>query len=314
VSEWLVGVDAGGTQTRAAALDPDSGRIGYGSAEGANWTVHGPALCRERLIRAVSAALPEDADPAAVCLCLAGYYPPDHRDGAEAWAREEWPDNPVRVEPDLLAAWAGAHGGEPGVVVVAGTGSVCYGQNSAGSEARAGGWGPLFGDEGSGYELGLRCLRALAYEVDGGRQAGGLAEAFLLRWPELGNDLRAWLRGVYRLAWGREEIAGLAAKALRLAEAGDEFVRLLIAAAAHELADQARLVEQKLAEPGLPVAFHGGLMRSSYHRIVWGQLAVRRTTLRPVEARHSPLHGALLLAGDAWGGAEGRRRVRELLG
>src|SRR5688500_10380019 len=103
---WVVGIDAGGSGTRASAYRPDSGERRSGRAAGANWTVHGPDLCRERVQRAVSDALPEGDTPASLALCMAGYYPPDHGEAVREWAAATWPEGPFRVETDVLGAWA----------------------------------------------------------------------------------------------------------------------------------------------------------------------------------------------------------------
>lgn len=313
--QWLVGVDAGGTNTRAAACSAETGEIRLGRADGANWTVHGPELCRERIERAVAEALPPRAEPAALCLCIAGYYPPDHEDAVMGWAASLPAAGPVRVETDVTGAWAGAFGGEPGVVLISGTGSICYGRNSRGREARAGGWGPLFGDQGSAYWVGLRCLGSLSEEVDGIRTESPLGPALMTRWPELGGDLRTWLRGIYRCRWGREEIAGLAAEAVRLWEDDQASVGGMMLSAVTELVLMAMAVETRLQEHGLPLALQGGLALSAPLFTTWTTRLLKQmeSTLEVSETCFSPLEGALLLAAEACGGAEEQRRVRDLL-
>jgi N-acetylglucosamine kinase-like BadF-type ATPase len=316
MSCWVVGVDAGGTNTRAAAADLETGVIHRGRAEGANWTAHGPDLCRKRIAAAVSAALPSEARPRGVCLCIAGYYPPDHEEMAERWAREMWPGVPVRIVPDVVGAWAGALGGEPGIVLISGTGSICYGRNGEGQEARAGGWGPLFGDQGSAYWAALAALRALAEEVDGIRPASALGERLLARWPELGTDLRGWLRGVYRLQWGREQVAEIATEVAGAADAGDAAAVEILDGAAGELARQARAVERRLKSDNLPLALHGGLAESSppIRRGVETCLRESGSGLRLTPGRFSGLEGALLLAAEGSavpGAAQGLRRHLE---
>lgn len=298
---WLVGVDAGGTNTRALALDPATGETREAREEGSNWTVHGPDLCRERLARAVGGVIPAGDRPAAICLSIAGYYPPDHAAQAEPWAAAAWPGF-ARVVPDVTAAWAGAHAGEPGIVVISGTGSIAYGRNAQGEEHRAGGWGPLFGDEGSAYWVGVACLRRLAMEVDMAAQRTPLAEWVLRRWPELGGDLRAWLRGVYRHGWGREEVAAVAGEAAVLADQGDPGTTGILASAAIELAGMVLLVQQRLgSQSQLPVALTGGLAAGS--RVLREEFAEAISPfgacLRLTPPRFSPLQGALLLAAEA---------------
>jgi len=314
MGRWIVGVDAGGTNTRAAGLDLDTGRLSLGHASGANWTVHGPVVCAERIGAAVEEALAGNPSRA-LCLTVAGYYPPDHQAVAEQWAADLWPGVPVRIAPDVLAAWAGAHGGEAGVVLISGTGSICYGRNSAGGDARVGGWGPLFGDEGSAYAAGVASLRRLAAQVDGTGAATALAKRVLERWPELGGDLRTWLRGIYRCGWGREQVAKLAREVNELAEAGDPVCIEVLEQVAHDLAVQALGVERQLQERQLPLAIQGGFGGGSA-RVTGSLRTVLRdagSTLQLVEERMNPLHGAVLLAAELLGGAELMRSAREVL-
>jgi N-acetylglucosamine kinase-like BadF-type ATPase len=307
-------VDAGGTNTRAAALGLESGQLREGHAAGANWTVHGPDRCAEQIGRAVGEALGGLA-PQALCLSIAGYYPPDHREVAEAWAGALWPDAVVRIEPDVLAAWAGAHGGEAGIVLISGTGSICYGQGSTGEGARAGGWGPLFGDEGSAYAAGVSGLRSLAEEVDGILPARALSVRVRSRWPELGADLRAWLRGIYRCGWGREQVAEIAEEVAGAAEAGDPACQEILLASARGLARQAMAVERALGEERLPLAVQGGFgprapgIMDGLRRI----LAEEGSGLRLTTGQLRPLDGALLLAAERLGGRELQRVVRGML-
>jgi N-acetylglucosamine kinase-like BadF-type ATPase len=312
MSAWIVGIDAGGTSTRAAAFEMNGGQRRSGRAEGANWTVHGPDACCERIEAAVREALPEGDAPAALCLCIAGYYPPDHKDAVHRWAAESWTGIEVRVEPDVAGAWAGAFGGEAGVVVISGTGSIAYGRSARGEEARAGGWGPLFSDQGSAYAVAVSCLRLLADEADGIGSAGGLAGRLLGRWPELGSELRSWLRGIYRCGWRREEVAAIGAETARAAEEGEPAALDLIERAAEDLLAMARAVARRLGGEPLPLALQGGMAAGALRDAVARRLHGERA-LRLVEASYSPLEGALLLAADSLGGPALARRVREEL-
>jgi glucosamine kinase len=324
MSRWIAGVDAGGTTTRAAALDLDTGERRESRAEGANWTVHGQDVCRDRVGQAVAEVLPEGRAEA-MALCIAGYYPPDHQEAATAWAQATWPGTPVSVRPDVHAAWAGAFGGEPGIVVISGTGSIVYGRNAVGEEARAGGWGPLLGDWGSAYATGLYLLRLLAREVDQDfeERPSRLERALIAQWPELGCDLRSWLRGVYRCGWGREQIAALGGFLGRRADEGDKDAWALMGVTAGDLAEQASWVRSRLY-PGVStgrrthVALQGGLGESCHTLRKWfSQICAGRSKrigigyrMKLVDSRFTPLEGSLLLAAGQVGAVSA---VREAL-
>jgi len=311
---WIVGVDAGGTNTRAAAIELHSGEVHEGHAPGANWTVHGPDVCGENIDAAVREAL-AGTKPDAICVTVAGFYPPDHGERAESWAAERWPGTLARIEPDMLAAWAGAHGGEAGIVLISGTGSVCYGQGSTGIGVRAGGWGPLFGDEGSAYEAGVAGLRLLAAQVDGAEPEGLLGRRVLTRWPELGSDLRDWLRGIYRCHWHRSQVAEVAEEVSAAAGLGDPGCQRLLSASSRGLATQAMAVERSLGEPGLPLAVQGGFGTRAPGVLsgLRAVLAAEGSALRLTDGLLRPLDGALLLAAERLGGRQLLRTVRERL-
>lgn len=299
MSIWLVGVDAGGTSTRAAAVETATGTARVARGAGANWTVSGPETCRQRIAAAVREALPPGAVPAAAWIGVAGYYPPDHRAAARAWTGECWPGVPVEVAPDVAAAWAGAHARQPGTVVVAGTGSIVYGRDAGGREARAGGWGPLFSDEGSAYDLGRASLRALSQVADGMLPPSDLAERLMARWPELGSDLTAWLRGVYRAGWQREQVAAVAGVVARAAPE-DALSAALVGGACERLWELERAVRSRLALDGAPACPQGGLFQAEPFRAAF---AARRPAEVSITApRFTPLAGAVLQAAALWDG------------
>src|SRR5690606_1041239 len=85
----------------------------------------------------------------------------------------------VRLDSDVIAAWGGAFGGQAGIVLCAGTGSICVGVTAAGERLRAGGWGPVFGDEGSAYAIARHGIKAALASVDGRGKATSLLPEFL---------------------------------------------------------------------------------------------------------------------------------------
>lgn len=304
----LIGVDAGGTSTKALALDLETGEQRTARTEGANWTVHGPDLCRQRLGAAVAEAA--GGRPIhSLALCIAGYYPPDHAEAAQAWARAAWPEAAhLTLQPDVHAAWAGAFGGEPGIVVISGTGSIAYGRNASGEEARAGGWGPLFGDFGSAYHAGRLALQTMSWDVDWGDRPDRLGRSLLKRWPELGSDPTSWLRGVYRHNWQREEVAAVGGFVAEYADRGDLTSWSIIEEMAGQLAEQAQCVNRALGsatERGRRprVALQGSFgEKCQTLRRLFQKVCDERAKesidyrLALVESRFGPLEGAAILA------------------
>ncbi len=314
----LLGVDAGGTRTRAVVAL--GGLRGIGEAGPANWTTLGADRCvaaiSEAVARALEAAAIETERLAAACVAVAGYYPPWHAVAARSALLSVLPGVPLRLEPDLVAAWAGATGGRPGIVLVAGTGAVAYGRDAAGQAARAGGWGPRFGDEGSGYWIGIEALRAVARALDGrgaatalsatigGSGADGMKEDATSPPKEAAAMLEERLRVVYRDDWSREQVASLAPQVMRAAAAGDGVAGVIVERAAAELGALVLAVARKLGGSTVEetVATVGGvfdagpLVRQPLER--W--LAAMLPNARWVEPLGPPVEGALRLAEEEW--------------
>lgn len=204
----------------------------------------------------------------------------------------------VEAHYDMVTALAGASIARPGVVVIAGTGAIAYGQLDDGREARASGWGYLMGDEGSGYDLGIAALRAASGASDGRSDPTEL----VWRIPQaLGQPD---LRGVHRLLYSpnilRSDLARLAVVVTDAARAGDGVARRLLVQAGHDLANAALAVIAHLEsrESGLTVYPTGGVFQAG--DLILTPFRARITALSPaselVMPAFSPAVGALLLA------------------
>src|SRR5690606_32133686 len=151
-----------------------------------------------------------------------------------------------------------AFGSGPGLLVIAGTGSVAWGRAEDGRAARAGGWGHLLGDEGSGYALGLEALRAVVRAHDGRAPETTLRDAVLsharARAPE---ELIAWAATA-----AKADIAALAPRVAAAAREGDAAARAIVDRAAHDLAGHIRALHARLGPWSAPpaVAMTGGLL------------------------------------------------------
>src|SRR4051794_23020969 len=167
----MLGVDGGGTST-VAWLAADGGRgLGVGRAGPSNAKAVGLEASRGALGQTIALAFADagiaPATVAAACLGLAGFDRPDDRRLLTGWAEEaRWADRLVLVKDGDLVLAAGSPEGW-GLAVTAGTGSISVGRTAAGQTARAGGWGPLIGDEGSAYAVTLAALRLVARRADG---------------------------------------------------------------------------------------------------------------------------------------------------
>lgn len=270
-----LGIDGGGTKTVAVVVDARGAVRGRGAAGGANQESVG--------IRAALAAVRCAADQAlraaggvAPCAAWIGLAGVDHpADVTRFQARLQRLARRVHVSNDAELLLAALPGGI-GVALVAGTGSIALGRNAAGETARCGGWGHVFGDEGSGYALGSGALRAVARAADGRGPSTTLTEMILRAW-ELSEPGELMAR-VYQ-AFDKAEVARLAPLAFAAARAGDEAANALVAHEAAELARQGCAVAEMLrlgcGGAALPVALGGGLLTHSpvYRRRVFERMA-----------------------------------------
>lgn len=213
-------------------------------------------------------------------------------------ARALFPAAEILVRHDAVTALAGASIGQPGVVVIAGTGAVAYGQLADGRSARAGGWGYIMGDEGSGYDIGCGALRAATQASDGRGRATLLVEYIPQHFGLA--DLHAVHRGIYSYQITRPQIAGLASAVGAAARQGDGVAQELLRAAGQHLAAAALAVIEKLEmlEHGMAVYTTGGVFRAGEYILLPFQttLQTRSPASMVCQAAFSPIIGALFLA------------------
>jgi N-acetylglucosamine kinase-like BadF-type ATPase len=217
--------------------------------------------------------------------------------------------NRYRCDNDMVCGWAGSLGLADGINVISGTGSMTYGQR-AGRSARVGGWGELFGDEGSGYWVAIRGLQAFSRMSDGRQPAGPLLE-LLRRQLGLGADLDAVDLVLHRWRGSRREIAALSRPVVEAARRGDGAAEEILADAAAELVLLVETTRRRLgfpAEEAVALSFSGGMfaapeVRRGFRR----RLAAGGGRYDLREPAYPPVLGAALyaarLAGDPLGPA-----------
>lgn len=200
---------------------------------------------------------------------------------------------------DMICGWAGSLGGEDGINIVAGTGSIGYGERQ-GLSARGGGWGEVFSDEGSAYWIAAQGLNAFSRMADGRLPRGPLHD-LLTTALELKSDLDLCAYVYAKATPQRDRIAALSRLVAQAATQGDDAARRIFAEAGRELAAIVEAIRQRLRyEPGETVnlsysggVFQGGeLILQPFRQ----QLAAYSPDYRLVKPRHSPAIGAALYA------------------
>ncbi len=249
MSGLALGLDGGGTRTRVAVAGPSGSTTGQGEGGACNLAAVSPADALAAALAAADAALGEAGagrdDVLAVCAGVAGFSFPARRAAFAAGLEAAFPQAQVKIEPDYAVALAGAAGGMPGVIVIAGTGSVAYGENARGEQHKAGAYGYLLDDAGSGYGVGRAALAAVLRAADGTGEPTALTARLL---DALGLSSRADIvPGVYGGTISRVQIAALSrAVALSAREDGDAVARGLLLRAGGALAHLARGVTEAL--------------------------------------------------------------------
>jgi N-acetylglucosamine kinase len=189
----------------------------------------------------------------------------------------------VFVTTDARIALAGATPGgpdEPGVVLIAGTGAIAFGRGAGGAEARAGGWGPLLGDEGSGYAIARQGLAAVVRELDG-RGPQTRIRTLLFESERNIHTLEELLAKIYRSEGGAGDVAAYFPLVLSAAKGGDAEARRILGEAGRELALAAITVIRKLRleAEAFPVATVGGVFAAG--ELLLGPLAAEVHAVAP---------------------------------
>lgn len=289
----LLGIEAGGTRTTAAWVDPHSLSINYLELGPGNFRLT-PSETWSGYLQSIREHFPA---PVAIGMAVAGArLPAQHRELAARLARY-FPGVPARVNHDLESAFLapGIPRG-PRIACISGTGSCCYARRSDGSEVRAGGWGPWLGDEGSAYSIGLSLLRLLTTRVDENLK-DPLIDAVL---NELG--LESWEQLIERMpSLPREQIAGLSSLAFQASGNGHNDVRNLVLRAASDLGDVAGRCFRKLALPHqeIPEVWcSGGVFKHSadFREAFSSVLSGHGVPGTPVILQVPPVQGCLVMA------------------
>lgn len=305
----VVGVDGGGSKTRVLVADARGETLG--SCEGAasavrpGATEHSADVIASCVSEALAAVGLAHVRPAALCVGVAGVGRPTERE--ELWraltTREVAAE--VVVLPDAQVALDDAFGDGPGILLVAGTGSVAFGRGPTGTEARVGGWGPVCGDEGSGAWIGRRALSVVTASLDGREPETALVGAVLTA-AELNEpgELVAWAA-----AATPAQLATLAATVVSAAEGGDLRANSILDLAAEELALHVRALARQLfadERATCPVAFAGGLLHtgSSLRKRLEHRLKSSTPGAQISAGEVCPERGAMRVALAAIGGAE----------
>lgn len=305
MSQFFIGIDGGGSKTAAVVVDESMAVLGEGRAGPSNHLRVGIDVARVEIERATLQAL------AAAGLAIreieyaycgiAGSEHPRHRKSVVESLESLFQGPQFTVDSDARIALTAGVGFGAGVSIIAGTGSVAFGRDSNGREARAGGWGPTLGDEGSGYSIARRGLSAIVRAHDG---RGARTQITELLCGHHGmckaEDLPFF---VYAPSTHVDDIALYCRIVFEAAQNGDDVAKEILSSEGEELGRTVAAVARTLAlqDQPFPVAYAGGafaggeLLLEPMRRVV--HAAAPLATIGP--ARERPVLGAARMAIDA---------------
>lgn len=307
-----LGIDGGGTKTVCVLMDDRGEVLGRGEAGPCNYQTVGLEAAGNAIKRAMIQAVGKKAGDITVGglgLGLAGVGRPEDvetvrkllgqiQSDPDLWVNWDVKPENFAIGGDNAIALVGGLGHDVGIVAIAGTGSQIFGRNSQGKTKRVGGWGYVLGDEGGGYDIAVRGLRAVMRSFDGRLPPTALTEAFLshfdLESPE------GLIEVIYRRDLAVKEIAALSPIVDRAAAAGDSVSVQIIAEISEELIGATKVAIAELFDPAeaLEIVTMGGVWRGMAdlrRRFITGisAIAPEADVLWP---RHEPAYGAALLA------------------
>ena len=303
----ILAIDGGGSRTRCLAIDRQGRVVGAGESGPSNHLLVNRDVVFQSLQDAIDKALAQSALlPEQVVCVSAGMAGVDYDGTGAAEIEEAFRDlgfSRSLITGDMVIAHVGALGGRPGVLALAGTGSCIVGIGPSGERVKVGGWGPVYGDEGSAYRIGQTALRIAARAYDGRGPQTMLVSALLTALRI--SDFRETMFRVYVEKMEPRQIAALSRVAYAVAEAGDQAARELFLQAGADLAETvlAAIKNLNLQQSEALVSYQGSvfeacaLVRERFGAIL--KRALSSVTIAPPQ--FEPVIGAVLIACESIG-------------
>jgi glucosamine kinase len=272
---YILGIDGGGTRSRALLVDRDETELAHAETGGSNPNAVGFQKAAENLRDAIleccTRASCSLSDLGIIVLGLAGMGRKEDRETLlQEVSRAVFTDPsqqvPIMIETDARIALEGAFGGNAGVIVVAGTGSIVMGKTHRGEIMRVGGWGRQLGDEGSGFAIGKGALVSVTYDIDSRGYAGALRKLIAQQFHLNSRD--DIVEAVYR---NNFDFALLAPLVMQAAADNDLVAQKILDQEATHLVDQCADLFRQMGVPGkVGLVMFGGLVESEtiYSNIV----------------------------------------------
>jgi N-acetylglucosamine kinase-like BadF-type ATPase len=303
---YYLGIDGGQSGTQGLLSD-ESGRV-LGAGQGGPCNHVAAHEGRAKFFAAVGSVLDQacrtagldsaSVEFASVCLGFSG-----GAEDKEAYSRELIRSHKYKITHDAEIALTGATEGQPGIVIIAGTGSMAFGRDARGRTARAGGWGYIFGDEGGGFDLTRQALRSALRHDEGWGVPSTLRDRLLAATGAL--NINQLMHRFYTPEFPRPAIAALSSLVSEAAEEGDEEGQRILFEAASQLVTYVEGVHRVIFQPmqAVQIAYIGGVFNNRLLLEEFVKNIRYRLACRVVPPKLDPAAGALLEALRADGNA-----------
>ena len=294
---YLIGIDGGGTKTAICAIRAGDLLLSHAETSGTSWREHGASGVAGKIKKSLN-ELTRNGQIAGAAIGLPCHGESIEGDRAvEQAIRREFSDVPFYFTNDVEVGWAGSLALEPGINIVAGTGSIAFGKDIHGKTARSGGWSEFFGDEGSCYWVGRKVLELFSKQADGRIQKDALYDVVYRNFGL--NDDYGILDIVHdSYMHSRENVASLQLLAKEAALLGSRSAITLYIEAAGELCLIIEAIKNKLdfSSESFNVSYTGGLFKAD--ELIFPHFSRRIEEMggNLITPRLKPEEGALLLA------------------
>lgn len=300
---YFLAVDGGGTKTDVLCADESGQVVGTGSSGPTNLTVTSVGAASFNLLEAIRQAtenLPSDKQFVRMVMGLAGMDTKKEHDTAYSVFKSTLAPLPIKelvLVNDSIIALANGSDAHNRMVLISGTGTICFGQNAAGATARTSGMDYLLTDQGSGYYIGRQVLREAVKSYDGRCEKSVLEELVCEHFHIASiSDLKD---AVYNPPLDKHEIAELSAVCSRAFERDDARAKIIFQHAAEELCNQATTVARRLefATQQFDCVFAGSVMKVPVIKeSVIEKIRTEFPGMQPQYPENPPVYGALKLA------------------
>jgi len=302
MKKFLIGFDCGATKTECALADIEGNIICSANGKPSNYLVIGVDNAARNILSLLDKFKNElDFTQAEIEKVVIGAAGAGRKEDAERLLKAVTDSASVKgiifksitVVSDSQIALEGAFPKKHGCILIAGTGSIIYGKDKEGNVFRAGGFGRLIGDEGSGYSIGRKALKAAAEFFDGRGEktliVKLIAEKFFIKTPD---DL------ISKVHKENFDIASVAQIVLTAAKEGDKIALNILAEESNQLIELIKAMMKKMNTGELNVSTAGSLISNNnvYSDLLLKKIKTYLPSVKVINAEHSPVEGAIIIA------------------